>query len=78
MDAEIKTVRYGPSVTHYARDYDRPPRPLVSSVRIDFGPGHDVVHVWNRGGKAGTLTVDKGDGERVAALLLPLSERGAA
>jgi hypothetical protein len=43
---------------------------LVTTVRVDEGPGHDVVHVWNRGGKAGTLTVTKGDGRAVAARLL--------
>jgi len=42
---------------------------VVTSVRVESGPGHDLVHVWNRGGKAGTLTVRKGDGEVVAARL---------
>lgn len=45
-------------------------RPVVSSVRIERGPGHDVVHVFNRGGKAGTLTVTKGDGDAILDLLL--------
>lgn len=44
-------------------------RPMISSVRLDEGPGHDVVHVWNRGGKAGELTVDKGDGLRLVERL---------
>lgn len=37
-------------------------RPMVSSIRLEEGPGHDYVHVWNRGGKSGVLTVEKGDG----------------
>jgi len=41
----------------------------ISSVRLDEGPAHDIVHVWNRGGKAGELTVASGDGAAVAALL---------
>jgi hypothetical protein len=44
---------------------------LISSVRIEPTPGHDLVHVWNRGGKAGTLIVETGDGEQVARLLVP-------
>lgn len=35
---------------------------LISSVRVEPGPRHDRVHVWNRGGKAGVLVVDAGDG----------------
>lgn len=49
---------------HVAREH------LITSVQIEEGPGHDIVHVWNRGGKAGTLTVNKGDGFHVARLLL--------
>ncbi len=43
---------------------------LISSVRVEHGPGHDRVHVWNRGGKAGVLVVTKGDGDDIAARLL--------
>lgn len=43
---------------------------LVTSVRIEHGPGHDEVHIWNRGGKAGTLTVKKGDGIEIARRLI--------
>ena len=39
---------------------------LISSVRVEPGPAHDRVHVWNRGGKAGVLVVEKGDGNAVA------------
>ena len=42
---------------------------IVSSVRVEEGPGHDQVHIWNRGGKAGMLTVDLGDGVRFARRL---------
>ena len=43
---------------------------LISSVRVEHGPGHDHVHVWNRGGKAGILVVNKGEGDQIAARLL--------
>jgi len=45
---------------------------LISSVRVEHGPGHDHVHVWNRGGKAGVLVVEKGDGNSIADWLLVL------
>ena len=44
---------------------------IVTSVRVEHGPGHDHVHVWNRGGKSGTLVVTSGDGDAIAELLLP-------
>ena len=44
-------------------------RPVVTSVRVCRAGGHDHVHVWNRGGKAGVLVVDAGDGERIALRL---------
>lgn len=50
---------------------------LVTSVRVEEGPGHDHVHVWNRGGKAGTLVVNSGDGHPIARLLLPNREQVA-
>jgi hypothetical protein len=48
---------------------------LVSNVRVTFGPAHDVVRIWNRGGLAGELTMRSGDGEPLARRLLcpPLS-----
>lgn len=46
-------------------------RPLISSVRVYESPSHDHVHIWNRGGKSGELAVCKGDGRRVAEILLP-------
>ncbi len=48
---------------------------VVSSVRVEPGPRHDRVSVWNKGGLAGSLTVDAGDGEYIAARLLPTTER---
>lgn len=33
--------------------------------------GHDLVTVWNRGGCAGQLTVNIGDGETIARRLIP-------
>ena len=58
---------------HPARDLPRTVRShlLITTVRVEEGPGHDYVHVWNRGGKAGTLTVAKGDGQAIARALLP-------
>lgn len=60
-----------------------PPRHLlISSVRVSTHVltqgGHDIVEVWSRGGKAGTLVVEAGDGERIAALLQPQSTVGGA
>ena len=46
---------------------------LISSVRVELGPRHDRVHVWNRGGKAGVLVVDSGDGNEVADRLRDLA-----
>lgn len=42
---------------------------IVTMVRLEEGPGHDRVSVWNRGGHSGTLTVKRGDGEALALLL---------
>lgn len=42
---------------------------LISTVKIEKVGGHEHVHVWNRGGKAGTLIVTEGDGEKVARRL---------
>ena len=49
---------------HVAREH------LITSVQVEEGPSHDIVHVWNRGGKSGTLAVNKGDGFWVAERLL--------
>lgn len=45
------------------------PDHLVTTVKLEHGPGHDYVRVWNRGGHSGTLTVTKGDGEDFVDLL---------
>lgn len=57
---------------HPARDEPHTVRSrlLVTTVKVGEGPGHDYVHVWNRGGKSGTLVVQKGDGEEFAYRLL--------
>jgi hypothetical protein len=44
---------------------------LVTRVRVEQGPAHDVLTVWSRGGNAGSLTVQRGDGATVARALLP-------
>ena len=44
-------------------------KPLISSTRVEEGVRHDRVHVWSRGGKAGVLVVESGDGHAVARLL---------
>ena len=49
-------------------------KPLISSTRVEEGARHDRVHVWNRGGKAGVLVVESGDGHAVSARLLDDSE----
>jgi hypothetical protein len=43
---------------------------LVTTVSVDAYGAHDRVMVWSRGGHAGSLIVDKGDGEALAARLL--------
>lgn len=46
-------------------------RCTVTSVKVEEAGGHDHVTIWNRGGCAGSLVVDGGDGARIARLLLP-------
>lgn len=48
-------------------------KPLISSVRIERGPGHDRILVWNRGGKSGELVVNKEDSDAIAARLLDMT-----
>lgn len=43
---------------------------LITSVTVNFGSSHDTVRVWNRGGLAGELNVNCGDGETLAKRLL--------
>lgn len=43
---------------------------LITTVRVKTVGGHDHVHVWNRGGKAGELVVAEGDGAAVERRLL--------
>jgi len=55
-------------VYELAHPYEAPP-PLVSSVRIARGPCHDTISIWSRGGLAGKLVVDAGDGLEIARKL---------
>lgn len=43
---------------------------LITTAKVITVDGHDHVHVWNKGGKAGTLIVKQGDGEEIADRLL--------
>lgn len=43
---------------------------VITSVRVRRVGGHELVTVWNRGGNAGTLTVNIGDGFEIARRLL--------
>lgn len=45
-------------------------REPFTSIRIEVGNGHDRVTLWTRHGNAGTLTVDRGDGKRIALILV--------
>lgn len=45
---------------------------LITSTRVEPRGTHDVVGVWSRGGKAGELVVEAGDGEAVARILRDL------
>lgn len=45
------------------------PGEIVSTVEVETVGAHERVDVWNRGGKAGTLTVSAGDGEAIAERL---------
>lgn len=44
-------------------------KPLISSIRAEVLGGHVHIHVWNRGGKAGTLVVDKKDASKIVSTL---------
>lgn len=61
-------------VEYYPDGYDDPDfvrsQAIVSSVRVRPVFGHELVGVWNRGGKAGELYVNLGDGEAIARRLL--------
>ncbi len=45
-----------------SRDHDA----MITTVKLKEGPAHDDVHVWNRHGKSGYLTVTLGDGLTIA------------
>jgi len=42
---------------------------LISSIRIDRGPRHARISVWNRGGLAGVLTVNDEDADEIGRKL---------
>jgi len=43
---------------------------LISSIRIQVEGSHAHLHIWNRGGKAGVLTVLREDAEAIAQRLI--------
>lgn len=66
---------YGNGVKYYCVDGRLSPGFVASAVaftgvRVTVVHNHDHVEVFNRGGNAGTLIVNKGDGEILAARLL--------
>lgn len=48
---------------------------VVSSVRVAIHGGHAHLTIWNRGGNAGSLTVDRADAEWFVDALIPPDER---
>lgn len=46
---------------------------LISTVKIDYGLKYAYLHVWNRGGKVGTLKVNKEDVREIAHRLLDMT-----
>lgn len=52
-----------------------PSEQLVSSAAVSRHGAHERVRIWVRGGLAGELVVDHGDGERIATMVLMLEER---
>jgi hypothetical protein len=44
---------------------------VISAVRVEAGLSHDCVTVWNRRGLAGSMMVNRGDGDVIARRLLP-------
>jgi hypothetical protein len=43
---------------------------LITSIRVDHGPGHDHCHVFVQGALTGMLVVDTGKGHALAAEML--------
>lgn len=44
---------------------------VISEVRVEVGRSHDCVTVWSRRGLAGSMMVNRGDGDAIARRLLP-------
>jgi len=42
---------------------------IVSTLKVEVLGNHCKIHVWNRGGKAGTLTVDRKDADHFISVL---------
>lgn len=62
----------GSSAAEFTDLTDKPEsRALISSVRVFRSPAHWEFHIWNRGGKAGVLTVDEKDGQALLDRLIP-------
>jgi hypothetical protein len=47
----------------------------ISSILIEVHAVFDMVTIWNRGGKAGRLSLMRGDGMALVDLLLPAGQR---
>lgn len=56
-------------MTKHSLTWIRPVPPIISSVRVEFEPSHDVIHIWNRGEKAGHIVVAKGDWREIITRL---------
>lgn len=42
---------------------------VISSLRVEKNPQHWHIHIWNRGGKSGTICVNAEDGPLIVARL---------
>lgn len=51
---------------------------VISSVRVEKNPRHWHLHIWNRGGKAGTLIVNAEDGPAIVDRLMASREQFTA
>ena len=45
------------------------PDELISSIRIEMNDVHWRIHIWNKGGKAGTICVNATDGPEITKRL---------
>lgn len=49
----------------------------ISSVRLEEGPGHDRLTIWENGANAGTLTLSLGTGRTIVKMLMEDVHDGA-